>query len=135
MKKMLAVVALIVCLCLSFWAGSSMQARQAQSQQEYRCRAQMDLAADKLETLKGRYGQEDMEAIISNIYAAYWSNPGGSLNGALHTLWNALLFDGEYVVGYEDALIEALNAQDGPQIEAVAYSIRADAAEDRQQTE
>ena len=51
MKKMLAVVALIVCLCLSFWAGSSMQARQAQSQQEYRCRAQMDLAADKLETL------------------------------------------------------------------------------------
>ncbi len=65
-----------------------------------------------------------MEALISNVYAAVQFTDDSDLNTALHELWNALIFNGENIVGKEDDLIKALKDIDSSVIEGIAYSIR-----------
>ena len=45
---------------------------------------------------------------------------------SLHDLWNALLFDEEYILNYIDKLVLALNKEDINEIENIANDIRAE---------
>jgi len=84
----------------------------------------ISFAINKVEDLKNGYDADIMEALISNVYAAVQFTDDSDLNTALHELWNALIFNGENIVGKEDDLIKALKDIDSSVIEGIAYSIR-----------
>lgn len=52
---------------------------------------------------------DTMEALISNIYAAYQFCDDMTAADQLHNLWNDLIVNGEMYVGKEEGLIEQLN--------------------------
>ncbi len=120
---------LFLCACalaagLGFFAGSSMQRQEALEQQSYQCAAMLRNAVGKLEELRAAYDPDVMEALISNVYAAYCRADDAELSAALYTLWNALIFDGEALPGHEAALTEALQCGDPQAIETAAREIR-----------
>lgn len=81
-------------------------------------------AIDKLDDIETQYDPDVMEALISNVYAAYEYSNNGELSSALHDLWNALIFDGESIVGKESDLIGALMDKNAQSIEDIAISMR-----------
>lgn len=81
-------------------------------------------AIDKLDDIKTQYDPDVMEALISNVYAAYEYSNNGELSSALHDLWNALIFDSENIVGKESDLIGALMDKNAQSIEDIAISMR-----------
>lgn len=84
----------------------------------------MDFAIDKLDEIKTQYDTDMMEALISNVYAAYEYSNNSELSSALHDLWNALIFDGENIVGKENDLISALKDKNAQRIKEIAISMR-----------
>lgn len=124
MKKILIVGAFIVAICLSFLAGNYCSNREQEEHRAQECQGQIVFAIDKLEDLKVQYDADTMEAVISNIYAAYNYADDGALASALHELWNALIFDGENIAEKEDALIQALGEVNAEEIKGLAISMR-----------
>jgi len=72
-----------------------------------RCQTLITFAIDKAESEDLSY-QDNMEALISNIYAAYQFCDDPSLSAQLHDLWNTLIFEGERYIGNEDTLTAQL---------------------------
>lgn len=103
MKKLVMTGIFAVSICLSFFAGN------------YFC--------DK-ESIKTKYDADGMETLISDVYAAYENSNNGELSSALHDLWNALIFDGENIVGKENDLIAALKEKNVQSIKEIAHSMR-----------
>lgn len=124
MKKGIVIGGLILSVCLSFLAGRTVSQQEERERREYQCHAQMVFAIDKVEQLKAQYDQDDMEALISNIYAAYEYADDALLSSALHDLWNALIFDGENIAGQEDELVKVLQEGHAPSIQEFAIIMR-----------
>lgn len=75
--------------------------------------------------LCGGYDEDTMEALISNVYAAYEYCDDPYMASALHDLWNALIFDGENISGKETELKSALQSGNAEEIEDFAAELRA----------
>lgn len=124
MKKLLVVGVLIVSICLSVFAGYYISNKNNLKDKEIARQALITFAVSKIDDLKIEYDADTMEALISNIYAAIQFTDDGELSTALHELWNALIFDGENIVGKEEDLIQALKNENTSAIKEIAYSIR-----------
>ena len=120
-----AVVASLLCICLSFSLGLRQGQRDAEDLQAQRCRALLSFSVDRLGELKARHSPEVAAALTSHVYAAYWCAQDAALSSALHDLWNALVFDGENLSGREDRLIAALEAQNAQGVRDLAREVRA----------
>ena len=125
-KKTRMVIIFIAAICLSFFAGKYVSKSEQETASDGRCEQMLSFAVSKIQSLKEDYDADNMEALISNVYAAYEhsSRGSGELAGSLHDLWNALVFDGENIAGKEDALIDALEDFDAQRIEDIAISMR-----------
>ena len=121
---MKTVVIVVLSVCLSFFAGKYVSELEQDKADEQRCQQMISFAVAKTESLKKQYDTDTMEALISNVYAAYDYSESGELYWALHDLWNALIFDGENIVGKEDDLIGALEDLDAQCIAEIAMSMR-----------
>lgn len=125
MKKFLMAFVLIAAVCLGFFVGISFSNHKQAENRAERVHTFLSLSVDKLEDLQQQYDSDVMEALISDVYAAYQScDDTVSLAPALHELWNALIFDGENLTGQEEALIHALQDADAQAIADIAYDIR-----------
>ena len=123
-KKLFIVGALIVSICLSAFAGHYVSNQNSLKDRGIARQTLISFAISKVEGLKNGYDADTMEALISNVYAAVQFTDDGDLYTALHDLWNALIFDGENIVGKEDDLIKALKDTDPNVIKGIANSIR-----------
>lgn len=124
MKKLILIGAFIISICLSFFVGNYFCDKENMKLREQRCHTMMDFAIDKLDDIKNQYDADVMETLISNVYAAYEYSDNSELSSALHDLWNALIFDGENIVGKENDLISALKDENAQRIKDIAISMR-----------
>ncbi len=124
MKKALVIGGFILAICLSFLAGSSFREKEYAKRDAQRCNVMISFAVGNLDHLKKQYDADEMEVLISNIYAAEEYASDSELAGALHELWNALIFDGENITGNEDALIKALQDRNGNAVKDIAFEMR-----------
>lgn len=122
--KMMISVAFLAAIGIGFFAGKQFSDKQHMKYEEQSCHTMIVFAIDKVENLKNGYDADDMEALLSNVYAAKEYTNNSELSCALDDLWNALVFDGENIVGKEDALIEALQNFDAKRIKYIADSMR-----------
>ena len=111
-------------VCLSFFAGNYFCDKENIKLREQRCHTMIGFAIDKLDDIKTKYDADGMETLISDVYAAYENSNNGELSSALHDLWNALIFDGENIVGKENDLIAALKEKNAQSIKEIAHSMR-----------
>ena len=124
MKKLIIIGVFIMSICLSFFAGNYFSEKENVKLREQRCHTMIDFSIEKLDDIKFQYDADMMETLISDIYAAYEYSNNGELSSALHDLWNALIFDGENIVGKENDLISALNDKNVQRIKDIAHSMR-----------
>ncbi len=124
MKKSSVIGVFIVSICLGFFAGKYFGDKENIKLRDQKCHTMIVFAIDKLDDIKTQYDPDVMEALISNVYAAYEYSNNGELSSALHDLWNALIFDGENIVGKESDLIGALMDKNAQSIEDIAISMR-----------
>lgn len=124
MKKLVMIGIFVVSICLSFFAGNYFCDKENIKLREQRCHTMIGFAIDKLDDIKTKYDADVMETLISDVYAAYESSNNGELSSALHDLWNALIFDGENIVGKENDLIAALKEKNAQSIKEIAHSMR-----------
>lgn len=124
MKKIIIIGAVIVSICLSFFAGTYFSHKEDMDHREQRSHNFIRFSIDKLEELKTEYDTNTMEALISDVYAAVQFTNDGDLYSALHDLWNALIFDGENIVGIEEDLIKALKDKNAQDIKDIAIGMR-----------
>ena len=124
MKKIFMSVVAVVACCVSFAAGNTVCRQNMIESRNRKCNTLISFAVDKLDTLKNEYDSDVMEAVISNIYAAYEYCDEAEMKYALHNLWNALIFDGENINGNESELISALQNFDAEGIKYIVYDMR-----------
>lgn len=124
MKKLLVAGALITSICLSVFAGYYISNQNHLKNRKIASQTLISFAIGRIEDLKIKYNTDTMEVLISNIYASVKFTDDGELSAALHDLWNALIFDGENIVGKEDDLIQALQSANPSVIKEIAYNIR-----------
>lgn len=125
MKKAAAAVIFIAAVCISFFAGQYLSGKKQTEARAEKCQTMMTFAADKLDEMSGGYDEDTMEALISNVYAAYEYCDDPHMASALHDLWNALIFDGENISGKEEELKSALQSGNAEEIEGFAAELRA----------
>ena len=125
MKKAAAAVIFILAVCISFFAGQYLSGKKQTKTRAEKCQTMMTFAADKLDEMSGGYDEDTMEALISNVYAAYEYCDDPHMASALHDLWNALIFDGENISGKETELKSALQSGNAEEIEGFAAELRA----------
>ena len=125
MKKAAAAVIFIAAVCISFFAGQYLSGKKQTKARAEKCHTMMTFAVDKLDEMSGGYDEDTMEALISNVYAAYEYCDDPHMASALHDLWNALIFDGENISGKEEALKSALQSGSAQEIEGFASELRA----------
>ena len=106
-KKIMVGILLIVLVVASFFVGRRIAEQEYRRGMDQRCNTFISFAIDKIEK-EGLTDQDTMEALISNIYAAYHSCTDPDLADQLHELWNTLIFREESYIGREDVLINHL---------------------------
>lgn len=124
MKKAAVAVIFILAVGISFFAGQYLSGKNQAEARAQKCRTMMTFAADKLDDMSEAYDEDTMEAMISNIYAAYEYCDEPDMASALHELWNALIFDGENISGKETELKSALGSGNAQEIEGFAAELR-----------
>ena len=104
--KILALLAAVVLAGGGFSAGRYVEDQENMQIRQQRCRMLIGFAVDKAESEDLR-DPDTMEALISNVYAAYHycDEPAAE---QLHDLWNTLIFEPEAYTGGEEVLVEAL---------------------------
>lgn len=105
--KILILIAFIIVAGTSFMAGSYIKEQEYLDRREERCKTLITFAIDKAEN-QDLSDPDIMEALISNVYAAYQLCDDSIAAAQLHELWNALIFESEGFIGREDELIERL---------------------------
>ena len=123
-RNLIIIAIFIIFVCLSFFAGNYFSNKENIKNREQTCKTMIVFAINKLENLQQQYESDEMEALISNIYAAYAYCDNDELASALHDLWNALVFDGENIVGKENDLIKALKDTNSTSIKEISINIR-----------
>ena len=103
--KILILIAFIIVAGTSFMAGSYIKEQEYLDGREERCKTLITFAIDKAEN-QDLSDPDIMEALISNVYAAYQVCDESTVAAQLHELWNALIIEGEGFIGREDELIE-----------------------------
>lgn len=97
----------IICLSLiiaSFFAGGYIKEREYINGRKQQCETLVSLAIDKADN-RDISEQGVMEALISNVYAAYELCDDPVLAEQLHDLWNTLIFEsGSYDTMRDTAL-------------------------------
>lgn len=108
-SKLMICITFIAAAAAAFFAGSHLQEQAHIEARAQRCQTLLTFAIDKAgtETLAD---QDMMEALISNVYAAYQFCDDPHMAAQLHDLWNELLVDGEHYAGREDTLTAQLQA-------------------------
>lgn len=96
-------IVFIALVAASFFAGSYMKEQEYSTQRIQRCNTLISFAIDKAENMD-LSDQDTMEALISNVYAAYEYCDNPDLAKRLHDLWNTLIFEGDGYIGKEDVL-------------------------------
>lgn len=107
-----------------FFCGTVFERKKQTESRAEKCHTMMTFAADKLDEMSGGYDEDTMEAMISNVYAAYEYCDNPHMASALHDLWNALIFDGENISGKEEELKSALQSGSAQEIEGFASELR-----------
>lgn len=105
--KLVISIAFIISIAVSFFAGSHLKAQAQIEGRMQRCHTLLTFAIDKAEN-EDLSNQDLMEALISNVYAAYQFCDDPHLAAQLHNLWNTLIFEDSYPAGEADALAAQL---------------------------
>ena len=105
--KILALFAAVVLAVGGFSAGRYVADQENMQTQQQRCRMLIGFAVDKAES-EDLSNPDTMEALISNVYAAYYYCDEPAAAEQLHDLWNTLIFEPEAYTGGEEVLVEAL---------------------------
>lgn len=105
--KTAIVVVFIIAIGVSFFAGSYIKEQEQIDSRLQRCHTLITFAIDKVEN-QDISDQDVMEALISNVYAAYEFCDKPDLSEQLHNLWNTLVFEDDRYIGKEDVLITQL---------------------------
>ena len=108
-KKLLLIGTVILLILASCFVGSHLTAQTYSSSRAQRCSTLLSFAIDKVEK-ENLADQHVVEALISNIYAAYQFCDDPYLATQLHDLWNSLIFEKEHYIGKEDTLVNQLKA-------------------------
>ena len=105
--KILALLAAVVLAGGGFSAGRYVEDQENMQTRQQRCRMLIGFAVDKAESEDLR-DPDTMEALISNVYAAYHYCDEPAAAEQLHDLWNTLIFEPEAYTGGEEVLVEVL---------------------------
>ena len=103
MKKIAVCMAFAAAIAVSFFLGSYQKEQEYAQSRMQRCNTLILFAIDKAEAGE-LANQETMEALISNLYAAYEFCDNPIEAQQLHDLWNTMFFEGETYIGKEDML-------------------------------
>lgn len=106
-KVPILILAFAATAILSFFAGSYSKEQEYRTSRSQRCGTLISFAIDKAEN-QDLQDSDTMEALISNLYAAYeyCDNPG--VSAQLHELWNTLVFEGDSYAGKKEELVTQL---------------------------
>ena len=105
--KIISCIAVLVLLAVSFLMGSYVKERENLNGRQQRCHALIVFAVEKAEN--GDIADPGvMQALVSNVYAAYQFCDDPALAAQMHDLWNALVFDGDSYIGREENLANRL---------------------------
>ena len=107
--KLFVGIVFIVLIVASFFTGSHMKEQAYSNGRIQRCSTLVSFAIDKAEN-EDIADPDMMEALISNVYAAYQFCDHPKLAEQLHDLWNTLIFEGDYYIGREDVLVNQLRS-------------------------
>lgn len=98
---------LIISMVISYIVGNQMKEQEMRRNRSQQCNTLISFAIDKAEN-HDLADQDIMEALISNVYAAYQFCDDSVAASQLHELWNGLIFEGDSFTGKEDVLVERL---------------------------
>ena len=110
MKKTMKVVilaAFLIVIGVSFFIGRQAERQEYLDNRLQNCHTLISFAIDKAEN-QDISDPDIMEALISNVYAAYQFCDQPHLSEQLYDLWNTLIFDGNRYIGQEDMLVAQL---------------------------
>jgi len=105
--RLLIGMVFVACVAASFFVGSHLKEQEYSNQRMQRCNTLISFAIDKAENMD-LSDRDTMEALISNVYAAYEYCDKPELAKQLHDLWNTLVFEGDGYIGKEDVLVNQL---------------------------
>ena len=109
LSKLMICIAFIAAVATAFFTGGHLKEQAHIEARAQRCQTLLTFAIDKAEA-ENLTDQDMMEALISNVYAAYQFCDDPHMAAQLHDLWNELLTDGEHYAGREDILTAQLQA-------------------------
>lgn len=99
----------LVLVIVAFFAGSYAKEKEYYNSRIERCGTLVSFALDKVEN--GDISNQDtMEALISNVYAAYEYCDDSVLSNQLHDLWNYLIFEYDNSTSAEDIILVELRS-------------------------
>lgn len=110
MKKIIKAViflSFLVAIGVSFFVGRHTKQQEYLDNRLQNCHTLISFAIDKAEN-QDISDSNIMEALISNVYAAYQFCDQPHLSEQLYDLWNTLIFDGNSYIGQEDMLVAQL---------------------------
>ena len=105
--KVFTSIVFIILIVVSFSVGNHMKEQECSNGRAQRCNTLISFAIDKAEN-EDISDPDTMEALISNVYAAYQFCDDSSLAEQLHDLWNTLIFEGDSYIGREEVLVNQL---------------------------
>ena len=106
-RAAIVIAAFIAISAISVFAGSHIKEKDYLNSRTQRCTELISFAIDKIEH-DDLSNQDVMEAVISNVYAAYQFCDNPNVSNLLHDLWNELIFEGESSVDSKDVLVAQL---------------------------
>ena len=107
--KIVTFVAFLIAIGVSFFIGRQTERKEYLDNRLQNCHTLISFAIDKVEN-QDISDPDTMEALISNVYAAYQFCDQPHLSEQLYDLWNTLIFDGNRYIGQEDMLVAQLRS-------------------------
>lgn len=106
-SKGIVLLLVLVLMGVSFFAGRSAANQAHREERQQRCQTYLSWAIQKAKTEELQQ-QSTMEALLSNLYAAYGVCDDPALAAQLHRLWNQLIFERDPWLEQEGRLAETL---------------------------
>lgn len=105
--KVVIVAVFLIAIGVSFFVGRHTKQQEHLDNRLQNCHTFISFAIDKAET-QDISDPNIIDALISNVYAAYQFCDQPHLSEQLYDLWNTLIFDGNRYIGQEDMLVAQL---------------------------
>ncbi len=105
-KRYILICIIVGIVIASFFMGRYTKQQEYLNSRKERCEVFISFALDKVEN-QDISDQNMMEAIISNVYAAYELCDDSVIKNQLHDLWNYIIFEEE---NYKDILLVELES-------------------------